>query len=248
MQLGFFTRRFVTNQIKRMSKSTDSTKDKLIFAPNRYQYSKSSLHKEELEGKDPLLVFNDWFHEATEDPAIQSPESSTLSSARLPSGRVSSRLVLLKELDRRGFIIFTNLGTSKKAEDWKTNPYASLSFWWESLQRQVRVEGMIERLSREETEEYFQTRPRLSRIGAWASPQSTVIQNRKELEERVQSYKEKFGEDEPGFIPAPEFWGGIRIVPLEIEFWQGGQYRLHDRFSFRRDDLESNYQLVRLAP
>ncbi|WBW74305.1 pyridoxamine 5'-phosphate oxidase Pdx3 [Schizosaccharomyces osmophilus] len=231
-----------------MSNSTGSTKEKLIFAPNRYQYTKASLHKEDLEGKDPLLLFNDWFQEASKDSAIQSPESTTLSSARLPSGRVSSRLVLLKELDHRGFIVFTNLETSKKAQDWETNPHASLSFWWESLQRQVRIEGMVERLSREETEEYFQTRPRVSRIGAWASPQSTVIQDRKELEERVRLYKEKFGEDESAFVPAPEFWGGIRIVPLEIEFWQGGQYRLHDRFSFRRENLESDYQLVRLSP
>lgn len=231
-----------------MSEITDSTHEKLIFAPSRYQYEKSSLHRDALMGKDPLVLFNQWFQEATDDEGIKSPESTTLSTARLPSGRVSSRLVLLKELDHRGFIIFTNLGTSKKAKDLKSNPYASLSFWWEPLQRQVRVEGIIERLSREETEEYFKTRPRNSRIGAWASPQSEVIADREELEKRVEEYKKKFGEDESVPVPVPDFWGGIRIVPLEIEFWQGGKYRLHDRFSFRRNTLDEDYELVRLAP
>ncbi|EEB06825.1 pyridoxamine 5'-phosphate oxidase [Schizosaccharomyces japonicus yFS275] len=224
------------------------TKEKLIFAPERYQYTRGSLHREDLVNKDPLLLFNEWFRDAVQNQDIKAPESTTLSTARLPSGRVSSRLVLLKELDHRGFVVFTNLGTSKKAKDLKTNPHASLSFWWEPLQRQVRVEGAIEYLTREESNEYFQTRPRGSRIGAWASPQSDVIKDRKELEDRVAEYTKKFGEDEVKPVPVPEFWGGIRIVPLEIEFWQGGKFRLHDRFSFRRESIDKEYELVRLAP
>ena len=175
-------------------------------------------------------------------------------------------MVYLKELDSTGgFVVYSNFGTSGKARDLATNPHASLLFFWEALQRQVRVEGVAGRVSSEESQKYFDTRVRGSRIGAWASRQSQVLEPRKggdggednddddgddgraQLEGWVKEVEEKFdGKDD---IPVPEFWGGLRIVPTKVEFWQGRESRLHDRFVYERESEEtSEWTLKRLSP
>lgn len=171
-------------------------------------------------------------------------------------------MVYLKELDAQGFVVYSNFGTSKKAQDLATNPWASLTFWWEALERQVRVEGRASRLSREESQKYFDTRVRGSRIGAWSSRQSQVLRpveghvgeeeddGRKMLEGWVQETEKRFEGEEN--IPVPDFWGGLRIIPESVEFWQGRQNRLHDRFVYDRKSATENgvheWSLERLSP
>lgn len=215
---------------------------KIIYAPETYQYTKFELIEEDISN-DPFEQFHKWFDEAKTNEDI--PESTTFSTARLPSGRVSSRVVLLKELDHEGFVVYSNWKTSKKLKDFETNKYASLNFFWKKYQRQVRVEGIMKKVSYEQSNQYFQSRPRGSQIGAWSSPQSSVIDNRQVLEDKVQQSTDKFGDNE---IKCPEFWGGIKIIPLEIEFWQGRNSRLHDRLTFVRESEQDEWKLKRLAP
>lgn len=172
----------------------------------------------------------------------------TFSTASLPSGRVSSRVVLMKELDKDGsFVIYSNWGTSKKSRDVESNPWVALTFFWKELERSVRVEGVAERIPVEESQIYYDTRPRDSRIGAWASPQSQPVENRQELDDLVEKYKKKFEGVEK--IPCPPHWGGLRIRPVEWEFWNGRPNRVHDRFSFTRESVESeSWGVKRLAP
>lgn len=154
-------------------------------------------------------------------------------------------MVYLKELDSKGFVIYSNWATSKKAADVETNAHAALTFWWRELERQVRVEGRVERLTREESQVYYNTRIRGSRIGAWASQQSSVLEGREELEEQVQEVEKRFeGQEE---IPVPEFWGGLRVVPEMLEFWQGRPSRLHDRFQYTKVG-EEEWKIERLSP
>lgn len=204
-----------------------------------------------------MAQFHAWFKTAqSQGPKIAHPETCTLSTASLPSGRVSARIVYLKELDAKGFVIYSNFGTSRKAADLKTNEWASLVFWWEALERQVRVEGKAERLKSEESQVYYQTRVRGSRLGAWASQQSRVLgprgegdDGRGQLEGWVKETKERFAGTED--IPVPEFWGGLRIVPERVEFWQGRENRLHDRFVYDKvegEDGEAKWTLDRLSP
>ncbi|KAG7794554.1 hypothetical protein KL929_004898 [Ogataea haglerorum] len=161
---------------------------------------------------------------------------------------VSSRVVLFKELDHRGFIIYSNFDTSKKNKDIRSNPHAALNFFWKDLQRQVRVEGIVEFVDYETSSRYFNTRPRGSKIGAHASPQSSVLKDRDELEEKYKEAEQKFSAAKDEEIPCPPKWGGIRIVPLEIEFWQGRKSRLHDRFTYTRSSPNEPWELSRLAP
>lgn len=215
------------------------------------QFKVGTLTRKDLDA-DPFAQFHTWFS----SPQLQGqvPETVTLSTASLPSGRVSSRMVYLKELDTRGFVIYSNFGTSRKARDVESNPYASLCFWWKPLERQVRVEGRTERLSTEESQVYFDTRARGSRVGAWASAQTSVLQpsdqgdddGRTELEGRVRETERRFEGQEK--IPVPPFWGGLRVIPETMEFWQGRESRLHDRFRYTRSEEGGEWKVERLSP
>lgn len=227
-----------------------STEKPIIFAPPTYQYEKGHLNEIDVN-PSPIEQFHRWFDDArstlSKDLDII-PESTTFSTARMPSGRVSSRVVLLKELDTHGFVVYSNWDESKKAKDFDTNKFACLNFFWPHIQRQVRVEGVMEKVNRETSERYFRTRPRGSKIGAWASPQSQVIQSRNQLDELYKKFEEKFKDLADEEIPCPEYWGGVRIVPLEVEFWQGGMSRLHDRLTYTREELEGDWTVLRISP
>ncbi|KAI0417576.1 pyridoxamine 5'-phosphate oxidase [Xylaria grammica] len=252
----------------RMALHSASGNAKYIFAPagaeahgQAEQFTKAALTRADLDTTSPIRQFHSWFAAAQQSSRVAHPETCCLATASLPSGRVSSRMVYLKELDAEGFVIYSNFGTSRKSRDLATNPWASLTFWWEELERQVRVEGPATRLSREESQKYFDTRVRGSRIGAWASRQSQVLtpgvsegadadDGRGELEGWVKEVEEKFEGQEQ--IPIPEFWGGLRIVPESVEFWQGRQNRLHDRFLYTKKasgpDGGDEWLLERLSP
>lgn len=178
--------------------------------------------------RDPTELFEEWFA-AARDAGILLPESMALATATA-DGAPSVRMVLLKHVDERGFVFYTNYG-SRKAAELAANPRASLCFHWAVLERQVRISGTVERVSEEESEAYFATRSRGSRIGAWASRQSEPLPSRQELETRVKRYEERYAGER---IPLPPFWGGYRLRPTSIEFWQGKADRLHERLRFRR--------------
>ncbi|KAL9089417.1 MAG: hypothetical protein Q9165_005738 [Trypethelium subeluteriae] len=223
-----------------------------IFAPGgtdasfqAQQYTKGRLEIADLVD-DPFQQFHAWFNHA-QSQNVHQPETVTLSTAELPSGRVSARMVYLKELDDRGFVIYSNWATSRKAVDVQSNPHAALTFWWHELERQVRVEGQVERLTSEQSQIYYDTRIRGSRLGAWASEQSKELQSREELERRVSDVEERFKGQEK--IPVPDFWGGLRVLPKTIEFWQGRESRLHDRFCYTKDEIsQSEWKIRRLSP
>lgn len=180
------------------------------------------------ETRDPLQLFRLWFEDA-ERAGVIDPNAMTLATAS-PDGRPSARMVLLKGKAEDGFVFFTNYA-SRKAAELEANPRAALVFNWTALLRQVRVEGAVERVSESESRDYFQTRNRGSQIGAWASRQSEVLADRDTLEQRVRVCTEKFA---GGDVPLPSFWGGYRVKPERIEFWQGRANRLHDRVLFER--------------
>lgn len=180
------------------------------------------------ERMDPVSLFTEWF-DAAEAAGLPLAESVALATATA-EGVPSVRMVLLKEADERGFVFFTNY-ESRKARELETNPVAALCFHWASLERQVRVTGTVARISHGESDEYFQSRDRGSRLGAWASRQSQPLPGRAELEDRVADVTARFDE---GQVPLPPFWGGYRIEPTVVEFWQGRPDRLHDRLVFER--------------
>lgn len=237
--------RFPTRHVSRAMST-----NKHIFAPGgtadspqAEQYTKGSLDASQLD-PNPSTQFATWFAHAQQS-GVHQPETVTLSTASLPSGRVSARMVYLKEQDDRGFVVYSNWGTSRKAADVASNAHAALTFWWHELERQVRVEGPCERLSADESQTYYDTRIRGSRIGAWASPQSQVLADRDELEGRVADVEKRFEGEEK--IPVPEFWGGLRVLPEMVEFWQGRPSRLHDRFRYEKT-AQGEWKVDRLSP
>jgi pyridoxamine 5'-phosphate oxidase len=195
---------------------------------------------EAADDRDPIELFKEWFKVAT-DSGIFLPESASLATATA-DGAPSVRMVLLKTVDERGFVFYTNY-ESRKAEELESNPRAALCFHWPVLERQVRVEGVAERVSSEESFAYYSSRFRGSRIGAWASRQSQPLASREELEERVRRFDQEYPGNE---VPLPPFWGGYLIRPTAMEFWQGKASRLHDRLLFRRG--EGCWEAVRLYP
>ena len=206
----------------------------------RKEYSSRGLRREDL-GEDPTDVFAKWFQQATE-LQVHEPNAMTLATVS-PSGTPSQRTVLLKAFDRKGFTFFTNY-RSRKASHIDANPAVCLLFPWITLERQVIVQGKAEKISAAESLSYFITRPRDSQIGAWVSNQSEVITSRKILLMKLDEIKNRFKDGE---IPLPSFWGGYRVVPETIEFWQGGPARIHDRFLYPRQ-ADGLWSLDRLAP
>lgn len=190
---------------------------------------------------DPIQQFGIWWQEAMQSEIVE-VNAMTLATAN-EQGVPSARIVLLKGYDERGFVFFSNY-ESKKAADLQVNPMASLVFFWKELERQVRISGRVEKVTELESDQYFQSRPEGSRIGAWASPQSTVISSRQVIEEKVEALQASFEGKE---IPRPLHWGGYRVVPSSIEFWQGRSSRLHDRIQYTLQS-DDNWVIERLAP
>jgi pyridoxamine 5'-phosphate oxidase len=206
----------------------------------RATYRRGRLEEADLAGTW-LAQLRSWFDQAAADPAVVEPNAMQLATADA-AGRPSVRTVLAKRLDARGVVFYTNYA-SAKAADLAVNPRASSVFAWLAHQRQVRLSGTVAKVSREETEAYFSTRPRDSQLGAWASPQSEVVESRAALDLLAAQVADRFGD---GPIPAPPNWGGYLLTPEEVEFWQGREGRLHDRIRYRRDG--DSWVIERLAP
>ena len=208
----------------------------------REDYAREGMHRHELPS-NPFEAFEKWFKDAT-DADIHEPNAMTLASVDF-DGRPLQRTVLLKQFDERGFVFFTNLN-SRKGLHFERSPQACALFPWIQLERQVIIQGSTEIIAREESEAYFATRPRSSQLSAWVSHQSQPVPNRKALEDAlIQVTKDFEGRD----VPLPDFWGGVRIIPNSIEFWQGRSGRLHDRFLFERKDLTGqDWNITRLSP
>ena len=206
----------------------------------KLEYRRGQLQRE-MMAEEPFAQFAVWFAEAAETDLLE-PNAMTLATAD-ENGRPSARLVLLKDFDEQGFVFYTNY-ESRKGRELAVNPWAALTFWWGNLQRQVRIEGRVERVSAEESDVYYNSRPLGSQIWAWASQQSRMIEDRAELEERLAALEARFAVEE---IVRPPFWGGYRVVPTAVEFWQGGVNRLHDRFLYSRQ-ADGSWLIERLSP
>ena len=207
---------------------------------NGKKYNQNNELNETSVNKNPFIQFIKWY-ESVLNSNLNEPTAMMLSTADV-NGNPSARIILLKEIDDSGFVFYTNY-ESRKGKDLKENPKAALTFFWDELRRQIRIEGRIEKISRETSKEYFSSRLSESQIGAWVSAQSTVIQNREFLENKFDELKEKFGNEE---IPLPDFWGGYRLIPNYFEFWQGRENRLHDRICYKKENDE--WKIFRLAP
>jgi len=213
--------------------------DERSIDQSRRAYARGPLELEHLD-KDAIVQFQQWFEEACEHVDLE-PNAMTLATVD-SDGAPAVRMVLLKFLDHAGFVFFTNLA-SRKAVHIEGNKRVALLFWWPELERQIEINGVAERISSVEAAKYFVTRPRGSQLGAWVSHQSQVLTSRKALEMKLDEMKRKFVNRE---VPLPSFWGGYRVAPSSIEFWQGQPNRLHDRFQYVRKG--EGWRLVRLAP
>ena len=214
--------------------------DNHSIAAIRKVYQLQSLLEKEVD-TNPVRQFEKWWQQAIESK-IDEVNAMTLSTSSL-TAVPSSRIVLLKGIQYDGFTFFTNYD-SQKGKEMEQNPQVSLLFFWKEMERQVRIEGMASKISAEESDEYFYSRPRESRIGAWSSPQSNVINNREVLQENVLKYEKEFHNKE---VPRPINWGGYNVQPRLMEFWQGRPGRLHDRIQYSKDQ-HNNWQIKRLAP
>jgi len=210
------------------------------YAELRHDYNLAGLSEKDL-ARDPFRQFEKWFQEA-EAAKLPEPNAMVVATAGR-DGRPGARTMLLKGLDGRGFVFYTNFD-SRKGRELEVNPRASLLFPWIALERQVIAEGTVVRVAREEAEAYFHSRPRLSQLAAWASPQSTIISGRAVLDEAMKMLEKKYAGAE---VPLPPHWGGFRLIPETVEFWQGRRSRLHDRLRYRREK-SGEWLLERLAP
>ena len=206
----------------------------------RREYCQGGLRREMLAA-DPMQQFEVWMAQAI-DADLPDPTAMVVATVD-QQGQPSQRIVLLKQFDQQGFVFFTNTG-SRKAQELKQNPKVSLHFPWHAIERQIIIYGEAAPLSQVDVANYFMSRPKESQLAAWASQQSRAISTKQVLLQAFQSMKEKFAEGE---IPLPDFWGGYRVVPHQIEFWQGGEHRLHDRFMYRKDSQQS-WHIERLNP
>jgi len=205
----------------------------------REEYSQRRLHRCDLD-PDPIIQFKRWLAQAVET-RIKDPNAMSLATVNA-QGQPSARVVLLKGIAPHGFLFFTNYG-SRKARDLEANPRAGLTFFWPELERQVAIEGTVEKASRQEAVHYFHSRPVGSQLGAWASPQSQIVPSRGWLEEKFEQVAAEYSGRE---IPLPDFWGGYWLEPASIEFWQGGPSRIHDRLRYLRDG--EGWRVDRLSP
>jgi len=209
------------------------------IADLRREYSARELTESEV-ARDPVTQFDSWFQQALDSQTLD-PNAMSLATADA-KGRPSVRIVLLKGFDQNGFVFFTNYG-SRKGRELAENPGCSLCFWWGELMRQVRIDGRAELIPESESDAYFSTRPLESQLGAWASEQSSVITDRSVLEHRMRKMRECYADQD---IPRPHFWGGYRVKPDVVEFWQGRPSRLHDRLRYTL--VDGLWSLHRLSP
>ncbi|MFC1465904.1 MAG: pyridoxamine 5'-phosphate oxidase [Candidatus Brachytrichaceae bacterium NZ_4S206] len=200
----------------------------MSIAELRKEYRLAALGEPDVD-PDPIVQFQRWFHEAQE-AKVAEPNAMTLATCT-PDAYPSARMVLLKGVDARGFVFFTDY-RSRKGQELTDNPHAALVFWWHELERQVRIVGAVQRITREESLEYFTSRPYGSRVGAWVSHQSSILADRATLDAKVEEMMERF---RSGEVPLPDHWGGFRVVPEEFEYWQGRESRLHDRIAYARE-------------
>ncbi|MFO0659564.1 MAG: pyridoxamine 5'-phosphate oxidase [Polyangiaceae bacterium] len=211
----------------------------MSIADLRKEYTLAGLDVQDVD-TNPLVQLERWLKQAI-DGGANEPTAMTLATAT-KEGRPSARIVLLKGIESSGLVFFTNY-ESRKGRELLENPHAALLFFWPELERQIRVEGVIEKISHEDSDTYYRSRPVASRQGAWASKQSSVIDGRHVIEQKVAEVQKVHGDDPP----LPPFWGGYRLTPNELEFWQGRPSRLHDRLRFRRAD-DASWRIERLSP
>jgi pyridoxamine 5'-phosphate oxidase len=216
-------------------------KEKKAIADLREDYQGQLLEISQV-ADHPIKQFEAWFQEA-QDSKIPEPNFMTFATSSI-DGKPSARILLLKGIEEDGFVFFTNYN-SRKGKELALNPNAAIVFFWLEMQRQVRIEGIVRKVSEADSEQYFQSRPRGSQIGAWASPQSRVIDNRETLESKVVELEKEFADEE--ILPLPRFWGGYKLIPSMLEFWQGRSNRLHDRIRYKLQS-DKKWKIERLAP